>query len=246
MSLVGFTAMSETEVESHAKKQSSKEALRRAAEQLFIQKGYDAVSTREIAELAEVNLGGIQYHFGSKANLFIETVRTMMVGSGCVHARIALLEGVKSREDAAQKVSEFIYSLLTYLLRPEGNQPCRLMFRELLASTNENSEIGEALLSNVVREFSKPTHEALISVLAIINSDLSDKELSKCASSIMGQCFFYFTHRPFLERIKNLDFSKSPAFEECAEHISRFSLMGLGCDSTFINSVTDRVFKRVA
>ncbi len=236
--------MTELDADINSKKHGSRDALLRAAEELFTQKGYDAVSTREIAEHAHVNLGAIQYHFGSKAGLFIDTVRAMMEGSGCVRARLALFEGIRSREDAALKIGEFILSLMTYLLRPEGNQACRLMFRELLANTSENKEICEALLASVVKDFSAPLHQTLVAILRIINSDLSDSELSRCASSISGQCFFYFTNRPFLERIEEVDFSKSPWFEESAEHICRFSLRGLGCEKKFIDSVVRKVFKR--
>lgn len=44
-------------------------AILSAAEQLFLEKGYVAVTTREIAALAEVNLGLIPYYFVSKENL---------------------------------------------------------------------------------------------------------------------------------------------------------------------------------
>ena len=36
------------------------------AERLFSQKGFDAVSLRNIVEAAKVNLAAVHYHFGSK------------------------------------------------------------------------------------------------------------------------------------------------------------------------------------
>ena len=59
------------------KKTSARKALILAAQKLFTEKGYAVVSTRELAEEANVNLGAIQYHFGSKANLFVEAVQSM-------------------------------------------------------------------------------------------------------------------------------------------------------------------------
>lgn len=41
-----------------------------AAEELFAQYGFDAVSIRTITEKAKVNSAAIHYHFGSKAHLF--------------------------------------------------------------------------------------------------------------------------------------------------------------------------------
>ena len=40
-----------------------------AAERLFAQKGFDAVSLRNIVEAAKVNLAAVHYHFGSKQAL---------------------------------------------------------------------------------------------------------------------------------------------------------------------------------
>ena len=39
------------------------------AERLFAQKGFDAVSLRNIVEAAKVNLAAVHYHFGSKQAL---------------------------------------------------------------------------------------------------------------------------------------------------------------------------------
>jgi AcrR family transcriptional regulator len=45
-----------------------------AAELLFADKGFDAVSVREVAKRAQVLLGQITYHFSSKENLFEEVI----------------------------------------------------------------------------------------------------------------------------------------------------------------------------
>lgn len=45
-----------------------------AANKLFTQKGYSATTTRDIAEEAGTNLALINYHFGSKENLYKKVV----------------------------------------------------------------------------------------------------------------------------------------------------------------------------
>lgn len=47
------------------------------AETLFLERGYNAVTTRDIARAAEVNLGLIPYYFGSKENLALMIVKSM-------------------------------------------------------------------------------------------------------------------------------------------------------------------------
>ncbi|MEI7946920.1 MAG: TetR/AcrR family transcriptional regulator [bacterium] len=45
-----------------------------AAEALFADRGYHAVSMRDIARRARVNLAAAGYHYGSKENLFVEAI----------------------------------------------------------------------------------------------------------------------------------------------------------------------------
>ncbi|MDI3409773.1 helix-turn-helix domain-containing protein [Bacillus sonorensis] len=55
-------------------KQLTRERLIQAALTLFKEKGYTAASTRDIAEKAGVNHLTLFRHFGSKRNLFRESV----------------------------------------------------------------------------------------------------------------------------------------------------------------------------
>lgn len=52
-----------------SKHTSSREAILEAALDLMSRRGFHAVSMREIARAAEVNLGSVTYHFGTKENL---------------------------------------------------------------------------------------------------------------------------------------------------------------------------------
>lgn len=45
------------------------------AEVCFAQRGFDGTSLREITRLADVNLGAVNYHFGTKSALFDEVLR---------------------------------------------------------------------------------------------------------------------------------------------------------------------------
>lgn len=236
--------MTEKDLES-SKKSGAREALLEAAERLFSEKGYEAVSTRELAESAGVNLGAIQYHFGSKAKLFVETVHRMMRGSGCARAQLELTTPPRSAEHAAEMLCRFIYSFLEYLLRPQGPQACRLMIREILNENSRDEEMYEELVSTVAAEFSKPLEDTIISALRLLSEKSSQRELQLLARSVMGQCSVYASHRPFIERIMNEDISKSPALEQTAAHICRFSLRALGRSETFINNAIAKAAERV-
>ncbi|MBL3657854.1 TetR family transcriptional regulator [Fulvivirga sediminis] len=52
----------------------SKDKILKAADMLFVEKGFDATSIRELAQEAEVNIAMISYYFGSKESLLEEII----------------------------------------------------------------------------------------------------------------------------------------------------------------------------
>jgi len=223
-------------------KVSAHEALLTAAEQLFGARGYAAVSTREIAEAANVNLGAIQYHFGSKAKLFIATVHRMMHSCAAMRASLYASEHTPSPIDAGRKLCNFVHGLLLNILSPQGPQATRVMCREILSSASSDDPMFKELVSSVVEEFTRPIRDDLIAVLKVLAPSRTEQELKWSVASIIGQCHFYVTHRPFVEELDNSDLSASPHLEGLAEHIARFSLRGMGCEETLISNVCNVVF----
>jgi AcrR family transcriptional regulator len=57
---------------------TTKEKLIRAAFFLFAEKGFEATSTREIAQRAKTNIASINYHFGGKAGLRLACAETIV------------------------------------------------------------------------------------------------------------------------------------------------------------------------
>ena len=57
------------------KTDNASQRLLAAAEQLFADKGFAAVSVRDIRTLAECNVAAVNYHFGSKDNLYMEVIK---------------------------------------------------------------------------------------------------------------------------------------------------------------------------
>lgn len=67
---------------------STREALTRAAIELFGRQGFDATSTRAIAEAADTNQALIGYHFGGKSGLYLAALENI---AGAVRQRIGPL-----------------------------------------------------------------------------------------------------------------------------------------------------------
>jgi len=56
---------------------STADAIVVSARDLFAQHGYDGTSVRAVTEAADVNLGAVTYHFGSKAALYAAVVASV-------------------------------------------------------------------------------------------------------------------------------------------------------------------------
>jgi len=205
---------------------SSRQALLNAAQLLFSTKGYSAVSTRELAEVAGVNLGSIQYYFGSKAKLFIEAVKGLMGEAEGLRELCSNLSKVEGKENAESGLLRLIHALLSHMLRCEGPQACRLMFREVLSDSIEPALL-EQIVSTVVDEFARPTRNTFTSLIQQINNDLPKEELDLIIDSIVGQCAFYATHKPFIERMRGFSLTDPKKIEQISSHIHQFSLFAL-------------------
>jgi AcrR family transcriptional regulator len=219
---------------------TSRQALLDVAAELFTAKGYNAVSTRELTDKAGVNLGAIQYHFGSKSKLFIETILQIFRQRRIQNPLFAYERRDDSREEAALELTLFISSVLQDVCFPQGPDACKLIYREILGATSEHPELCEVLVSTVVEEFYGPVDERIRSLVSILSPSASEHEACLIMQSIMGQCSFYITGRAFIERLRGECVMNECCFLSVSNHIARFSLRGLGMDEGEIIQVIER------
>ena len=58
--------------------EDTRERILLASQKLFAEKGFDATSVRDITTEAKCNVASVNYHFGGKENLYLETFRSML------------------------------------------------------------------------------------------------------------------------------------------------------------------------
>ncbi|MEO0459040.1 MAG: TetR/AcrR family transcriptional regulator [Cyanobacteria bacterium P01_A01_bin.114] len=81
-----------------------------AAERLFAEQGFGATSLRSIIRAADVNLAAIHYHFGSKENLVVATIRRM--------AKPIIESELEMLSTAAEQASLSVESILRAFFEP--------------------------------------------------------------------------------------------------------------------------------
>lgn len=207
---------------------AARDALIAAASQLFTHKGYEAVSTRELAEAAGVNLAAIQYHFGSKAKLFIETVHALMTQVGCNNADLLTHPIPKDPNAAAALLCEFVRDYLSYILLSKEPRACRMVFREIFGAASQDPEMFPQFIESVVEKFIRPVDDRLIEIVASAAPKLTPQEVERTVQSIIGQCVFYATHQPFVERLRGQTPATPEQVQLIGAHIATFTLKALG------------------
>jgi TetR/AcrR family transcriptional regulator, regulator of cefoperazone and chloramphenicol sensitivity len=209
-------------------KKCSRDALIEAAAKLFAKRGYDAVSTRELAEAAGTNLGAIQYHFGSKAKLFVATLDHLW---DKVERHPITLLGQDpfptKREGALDRLAKFLVYFLAHILNEKSEQPGRIMCREIFASASEDPEMLGALISTVVKEFSRPYQDLMTRLLALLSPQRPLNELIFDSRSLLAQCVFYTVHRPFVEEMVGVNLTSEEFFRKMTRQIMRYSLSAM-------------------
>ncbi len=146
-------------------KQSTRERILDAAEELFAHKGYEGVSVRQIMSKAEADVSLAYYHFKSKRDLFDEIMLRRVEILNDI--RLKALEAVEERHpDDAPSVEEiidaFTHPLLDLLARE--HEQWKYYF-QLIAQINNSADFGGELMTRyfdpLVRRFIEALRKAL-------------------------------------------------------------------------------------
>jgi TetR/AcrR family transcriptional regulator, regulator of cefoperazone and chloramphenicol sensitivity len=185
------------------------------AGEVFAEYGFRAATVREICRRANVNIASINYHFGSKEELYAQVLEHSF--------RTAAAEyPYDDRTGPPEKrLEEFITNFMHGCLRcGQAAWHGKLMAREMVDPTG--------VLPRIVERAIRPRKKILTGIITeILGEGFTDKEIEQCVFSIIGQCVFYNHARPVINVL-----SPSVKYDEAwitrtAEHITDFSLAAL-------------------
>jgi AcrR family transcriptional regulator len=119
--------------------EARREQILAAARRLFEQGGYDAVSMSDVADAAEVTRGLVHHYFGSKRELYLDVVRSVL---GEAPALVAPQEAGSPEEMVARNA----HALLDYLAANRG------MLLAMAPSADPGRDPEVAALADAARE----------------------------------------------------------------------------------------------
>jgi TetR/AcrR family transcriptional regulator, regulator of cefoperazone and chloramphenicol sensitivity len=186
---------------------------------IFAERGYDAATVREICDKAGVNLAAVNYYFGGKERLYLETLQRAHAAHGRDDGPRDWPPGTPPEE----KLRHFIRQLLSHLLSlTEEPWEVRLMMREILNPT----AAGRKMLREHFQKGFRQLQEILDEVLP---ADMPAHKRHQIALSIVGQCVYYRGAGKIIPLlIGEAELKRHFGIDQLAEHISEVSLAALG------------------
>jgi len=194
----------------------ARQRLLAAAEEVFADKGYDAATVRDITRRAGVNIASINYYFGDKERLYIETVK--YAHTCATHADTFPFPPADA--PPVVKLEAFVREMARRMHAPARPTSMKLMMREM-ADPGKAADV-------VVREYIQPLAFALRDILAELLPGLDPRQRLMIGFSVMGQCLFYRQNRPVAELIFGKDAVAALDADAVAAHVVRFTLAAVG------------------
>ncbi len=198
--------------------ESTKDRILQAAGPIFASKGFRKTTVREISDAANVNLASMNYYFGDKKNLYLETVVAARASRAQQHPLPEWTEATTAEE----KLLDFITMLLNRLVAMQSEPwPVRLLMRETLQPTEA--------CQHLVEDYFKPMFGQLLSIVdELTNKELSDDERTKIGFSILGQCLYYrFASELTQIYLGESNYQENFSKASLARHIHTFSLAAI-------------------
>ncbi|MEW5912726.1 MAG: CerR family C-terminal domain-containing protein [Thermodesulfobacteriota bacterium] len=204
---------------------ATRERLLDEAEKLFAEKGYNAVSVREITKAAGSNLAAVNYHFGSKENLYLAVFRDRWRARAEKVRRpmeeLARQEKVTPRQVVRTLAQAFLRGPLTAEERLRHSQ---LIAREMASPGKAFDLLAEGQLKPAMEQHARLLQRALPYTIA-------EERLKLIVLSIFSQVLHFNFARPVVSLVTGRSYDAA-FIEELIEHITDFALRGLGLEET--------------
>ena len=196
---------------------ATRERLLQAAGEVFSEFGYAEATSKEICERAGSNLAAVNYHFGSKDQLYAQVLEE-------AHRRLVNLEEITAAAQSARDPRARLKALLRVLVKEmavaqsTSSWEMRVLIREVLSSA--------ALVDRMVRTQVLPKSRFLKETVAqIMQLPVEHPAVSRCLVSVVGPSMFLLLIGQSVHKkvLPHLDMEP----EALASHMTTFALAGI-------------------
>ncbi len=197
---------------------STKERIINTASSLFAEKGYRDATNADICSTADVNIAAINYHFGSKAELYRVVYQELVERASKVYP---LDSGLARNASAEDRLKAFVRAVVNRL-NDSGAIGC--LHRIHMSEFFDPSGILDDLISEFIEKDNKYLKS---SIKEVLGDDSKDKDVTLCAMSILSQCVFITSEKigDFTE--PDSDEEAGISIEDISDHIIDMTMYGI-------------------
>jgi len=193
----------------------TKQRLLRAACKIFAEKGFRSARVAEICDEAGANVASVNYYFGDKENLYVETWRFAF------QQHHHVMTTYSENDSPEQKLRTYIKNIIDNFLKiGRGGYFIRLFLMEMADPSG--------LIDDLWKELIEPERKELLGIICeIVGKKEPDQDILLCEMSIISQCKIslaavrghaeFLFGEPFSEKLIN----------KLVDHITNFSLSGI-------------------
>ncbi len=201
--------------------QETRQRLLAAAAEVFAEKGFWEATHADICQKAHANTAAVNYHFGSKENLYVEAWKYAFERSLAAHPMDG---GVSPKAPIPERLRGMVTSFMHRIADPD-NHEIEIVHKEMANPTG--------LLTEVLQQAMEPMRRQSQSIiLELLGEGATEQQVSFCEMSVMGQCFGPMLH---LRRSRMAAGGPRPPgpppfkfdVQDLANHVVEFSLAGI-------------------
>lgn len=170
--------------------ETTREKIKAAALEIFMERGYDGARMQEIADRAGANKAMIHYYFSSKDALFEAIIRETFEELFQLFDDVGQFE----LEDPHELIAKIVHTHF-HFIAAHPNLP-RILVREL----NSNNPIAEQVLIELVEQFGTSRLAKMVSLImrGIAARKLRAVDPKQTLWNIVALNIFYFVFKPFI------------------------------------------------
>tara|TARA_Y100001970_G_scaffold235033_1_gene293775 strand:- start:1607 stop:2218 length:612 start_codon:yes stop_codon:yes gene_type:complete len=200
-----------------------REQLLKAATIHFASKGFFEATIRDICDEAAMNIASVNYHFGSKRDLYKEVVAESYnrAGSFAPMPTIEMFSG-----NPKKALVEWVHWYIKRLMTSDANTFSKLLAHEM---SRPSGVLNEVVPSNI-----QPLWDALIKILTALSPKDSDRLRTLRGQTILGSCLVHRMGKQVLGKLKTKNPPGENDCDEIATHIA----------STIISSIEANKLER--
>lgn len=193
-----------------------------AAEQLFADRGFEAVSLRDVTQLAETNVAAVNYHFGSREGLATLVMTRFLTPVN--EERLARLDSLEHKWSGKPPLEEtidaFVRPLISQVRKSQLSEPLfyKLMGRIFSQQGDGLPNAIEDQLRRVIDRFKRAFEKSLPTV--------TPEDLTWRIHFLTGGMIHMMTHQDVLHR-QTGNGSGNPTMEATLSRFIRFAAAGL-------------------